>query len=111
MLDKNYINEVEFENLSNQTELISKKISAFIDYLKQSDKKGTKFENKIKNTKNQLSTSNLQPSTINKPLTSNLQPSTINKPLTSNLQPSTINKPLTSNLQPSTYYYPPYCCA
>jgi len=43
VLDRNYCSEVEFEHIKNQTLVISKKIAAFITYLKRSDFKGSKF--------------------------------------------------------------------
>jgi len=43
VLDRNYCSEVEFEHIKNQTLVISKKITAFITYLKRSDFKGSKF--------------------------------------------------------------------
>ena len=39
-----YIDESELEDLFQRTEVLSKKIGRFIEYLKQSDFKGTKFK-------------------------------------------------------------------
>lgn len=41
--DREYCSEIEFESIKNQTLVISKKIGAFINYLKKSDFKGSKF--------------------------------------------------------------------
>ena len=43
VLDRGYCSEIEFKNLKSQTLIISKKIGAFINYLKKSDFKGSKF--------------------------------------------------------------------
>jgi len=42
--DFGYIDESELEDLCQRTELLSKKIGRFIEYLKRSDFKGTKFK-------------------------------------------------------------------
>lgn len=44
VLDRNFINDATFENLKNQSETLSKKIEAFINYLKNSELKGAKFD-------------------------------------------------------------------
>ena len=41
--DLNYINETEFRNLEEKITTISKMISGFINYIKRSDFKGSKF--------------------------------------------------------------------
>lgn len=46
-LDRNYCSEAEFEHIKNQTLVISKKIAAFITYLKRSDFKGSKFNQEL----------------------------------------------------------------
>ena len=46
-LDRNYCSEAEFELIKNQTLVISKKIAAFITYLKRSDFKGSKFNQEL----------------------------------------------------------------
>jgi len=43
VLDRKYCTEVEFEHIKNQTLVVSKKIGAFIAYLKKSDFRGSKF--------------------------------------------------------------------
>lgn len=43
VFDRKYINEVEFENLKNQTLTMSRKINSFMTYLKNSDQKGRKY--------------------------------------------------------------------
>lgn len=42
--DRNFINEETFDALMNQTLVLSKKISAFINYLKNSEMKGSKYQ-------------------------------------------------------------------
>ena len=42
-MDRAYCSEEEFEKIKSQTITISKKIGAFINYLKKSDFKGSKF--------------------------------------------------------------------
>lgn len=42
--DRNFVNDKTFEDLKNKTLLLSKKISAFIKYLKNSEMSGTKFK-------------------------------------------------------------------
>lgn len=44
VLDRKFINEEKFENLKEQTELLSRKIGSFINYLKNTELKGTKFK-------------------------------------------------------------------
>ncbi len=44
-LDRNYINKNEFEIEFNKLTSLSKQISAFMNYLKTSDLKGSKFNN------------------------------------------------------------------
>jgi len=41
--DRKYVNKAEFDNLKNQTLVLSRKISSFMTYLKNSDNKGRKF--------------------------------------------------------------------
>ena len=43
VMDRAYCSEEEFEKIKSQTITISKKIGAFINYLKKSDFKGSKF--------------------------------------------------------------------
>ena len=43
ILDRKYINEEEFEKEFNKLASLSKQISSFINYLKNSELKGTKF--------------------------------------------------------------------
>lgn len=45
VLDRNYINEEEFKDLFDRSLTISKKLGALINYLKNSDYKGTKYKN------------------------------------------------------------------
>jgi len=47
VLDRNYCSEAEFELIKNQTLVISKKIAAFITYLKRSDFKRSKFNQEL----------------------------------------------------------------
>jgi four helix bundle protein len=54
-IDRNYINEKEFDTITSQTLLISKLIQKLINYLNNSDYKGTKYK-----AKNNIST-NLEP--------------------------------------------------
>lgn len=42
--DRSFINEETFDALMNQTLVLSKKISAFINYLKNSEMKGSKYQ-------------------------------------------------------------------
>lgn len=42
--DRNFINEETLEALMNQILILSKKISAFINYLKNSEMKGSKYQ-------------------------------------------------------------------
>ncbi|MEY8759582.1 four helix bundle protein [Chryseobacterium tongliaoense] len=44
VFDRNFISEEKFEVLKQQTEILSKKISAFIKYLSTTDLKGTKYK-------------------------------------------------------------------
>ena len=61
-----YIEDKKFEELKNKTELTTKKISSFMNYLKNTDYKGNKF---------QEPEAEYQPQTPNlKPQTSNLKP-------------------------------------
>ena len=48
-LDRKYINEVVFNEIYQMIETVSKKISAFMSYLNQSEKKGQKFQNRKNN--------------------------------------------------------------
>lgn len=43
ILDRSFITEERFRSLKEQAEILSKKIGAFINYLKNSDFKGSKF--------------------------------------------------------------------
>ena len=43
-LDRKYITSEKFEELANENILISKKITSFIKYLKQSDQKGFRYK-------------------------------------------------------------------
>lgn len=45
VLDRNYINEEEFKDLFDRALTISKKIGALINYLRNSEYKGTKYKN------------------------------------------------------------------
>lgn len=58
---RNYINENRLAELKEKSELISKKIGAFINYLQKSDYKGNKF----KEEQTEYSTSNLKLETLN----------------------------------------------
>lgn len=44
VFDRNFISQDKFESLKNQTEVLSRKISSFIKYLKITDLKGTKYK-------------------------------------------------------------------
>jgi four helix bundle protein len=44
VFDRKFIDEQKFIDLKEQTELLSKKISSFINYLKNTEVKGTKFK-------------------------------------------------------------------
>lgn len=44
VFDRNFITPEKFENLKEQTEILSRKIGSFINYLKNTDLKGTKFK-------------------------------------------------------------------
>ncbi len=44
VLDRNYITEVEFEKLKEQTIKLSKKIGAFMNYMSKSEFKGSKYK-------------------------------------------------------------------
>ncbi|KJS05495.1 MAG: 30S ribosomal protein S23 [Flavobacteriales bacterium BRH_c54] len=46
---RNYIDNEKFEELKSKTELISKKISTFMKYLKNTEYKGNKFNEPIEN--------------------------------------------------------------
>jgi four helix bundle protein len=46
-LDNNYISKTFFEELYNETELLIKKIGAFISYLNKSNIRGQKFKERI----------------------------------------------------------------
>ena len=46
-LDNNYISKIFFEELYNETELLIKKIGAFISYLNKSNIRGQKFKERI----------------------------------------------------------------
>ena len=48
-LDRKYINEVVFNEIYQMIETVSKKISAFMSYLNQSEMKGQKFQNRKNN--------------------------------------------------------------
>ncbi len=45
-LDRKYITQEQFERLYEKTDLIGKKIGAFINYLNSSSHKGNKFKNR-----------------------------------------------------------------
>jgi four helix bundle protein len=47
--DKNYLDEITFLELKNETILISKMLSGFINYLKNSEHKGNKFNRNKEN--------------------------------------------------------------
>ena len=42
--DRKYINEEAFKSISDKTILNSKKISSFMTYIKNSDRKGSKYD-------------------------------------------------------------------
>jgi len=42
--DRNFISQEKFETLKEKTEVLSKKIAAFIKYLNLTDLKGTKYK-------------------------------------------------------------------
>lgn len=44
VLDRNYINEEEFDKLYEQTIVLGKMIGGFMNYLKKSDLKGSKYK-------------------------------------------------------------------
>ncbi|AZA60974.1 four helix bundle protein [Chryseobacterium indoltheticum] len=44
VFDRKFITPEKFENLKEQTEILSKKMGSFINYLKNTDLKGTKFK-------------------------------------------------------------------
>ena len=44
VFDRNFITPEKFENLKEQTEILSRKIGSFNNYLKNTDLKGTKFK-------------------------------------------------------------------
>lgn len=46
ILDRKYITSETFEQFKTKTLVLSKKISAFINYLSKSDMKGSKYKNK-----------------------------------------------------------------
>jgi len=97
-LNRHHFNQETYNELFTQTELLGKKIGAFIQYLNQTDKSGPKFQHRVTSKNQQPTTNNQQPATSNqKPETINQQPSTSNqKPETSNQQP------VTPNQQPET---------
>ncbi len=85
--DRAYITIKEFEELKQKAALISKKISSFMAYLKNSNYKGNKFQEPAM----EYNTQNLEPQNL--------------EPQTSNLEPQTSNlKPQTTNLKPPTYF-------
>ncbi|GAA4310940.1 four helix bundle protein [Pontixanthobacter gangjinensis] len=43
-LDRNHISLKDYEDLINKSEIISEQISKFMNYLKSSDKKGSKYD-------------------------------------------------------------------
>ena len=45
VLDRNYINEKDFDKLKNEAIVLSKMIGGFISYLQKSDFKGSKYKN------------------------------------------------------------------
>jgi four helix bundle protein len=45
-LDRNYISEIDMENLKIQSEIISNKIGNFVQYLNKSDYQGLKFKDR-----------------------------------------------------------------
>jgi four helix bundle protein len=51
-IDRNYIHEKEFDAITSQTLLISKLIQKLINYLNNSDYKGTKYKAKDNNSTN-----------------------------------------------------------
>ena len=44
VFDRNYVNEKDFNNLKEQSLLLSKMIGGFINYLKKSELKGSKYK-------------------------------------------------------------------
>ena len=44
VFDRNFISEETFKILREQTEILSRKISSFIKYLKMTDLRGTKYK-------------------------------------------------------------------
>lgn len=44
LFDRNYISQEEFDDLKSRLENLSKRISGFINYLRKSDLKGSKFK-------------------------------------------------------------------
>jgi UDP-2-acetamido-3-amino-2,3-dideoxy-glucuronate N-acetyltransferase len=75
--DREYINDNQFSELKEKSEIISKKIGSLITYLKNSENKGYKFEEPEEEYKK---SSTFNPETISgqalQPSTFNLQPST-----------------------------------
>lgn len=71
--DREYINQNEFENIDSLCVEISKKISSFMSYLKNSDFKGNKFHepNSEYQTKSEHQTSNTKPTPNPEPQTPN----------------------------------------
>ena len=61
--NRKHIEDVKFEELKNKAELTSKKISSFMNYLKNTDHKGNKFQEP--EAEYQPQTSNLKPQTSN----------------------------------------------
>lgn len=45
VFDRNYVNEKDFNNLKEQSLVLSKMIGGFINYLKKSELKGSKYKN------------------------------------------------------------------
>jgi four helix bundle protein len=45
-LDRKHISDTQFENLFNKTKNLNDQISKFMNYLKASDRKGSKFDSK-----------------------------------------------------------------
>jgi four helix bundle protein len=51
-LDDGYIDEIEFKELYDETDIETKKIASFIIYLNNSKVRGLKFKNRVANTTN-----------------------------------------------------------
>lgn len=68
VINRNYIEQNQLEELVSKTEMISKKINTFVNYLNKNDFKGNKFKNSSLDKQTQ--------SVNSKPETSNLKPQT-----------------------------------